>query len=624
MISPLLAHSLPVRFLEGFLADSLWMGFAAALCYGMFERMARRARPQVRYAAACAALLLTVAGPMISAFWRLAPWGGGPAQSPGYFLTVLSEGAAAVTGTGPQWIPARPSDWIQGLGPMAPLLVAAWAAGVVVTALRLAGIWTVVSRLRRQETLDIPCSLLMMFEHLAKQMGLTRPVQLVLSPHVAVPMAVGWLKPVVLVPASALTGLDPQWLEAVLAHELAHIRRHDALINLLQSFAETLLFHHPAVWWLGARIREEREFCCDDVAVQFCGGPAPYLAALVRLEESRIAPVPSAAMAANGGSLLARGRRLVLGESRAASPGTLGALAAALTIVAAVLLALVPSRPARATAEAPLTAMPASETLNRDRMTERLLVEANQRLQRTVTIRDGQNTLRNALMDIGRQSGLKIVFPLDPGTRQIQFPAGELRASEALTAALRNTGLEWHYSDGLTIQVVPAGDPDKASHKLVRFVAGLPGEVFKEKVSAGRADTIPYLTETLMKSDGPQMDEQMFLFVEDVLSRAAELATDGAVVTRIVVQAERDPVLEENLRYEVELSGWSGGNGLATVATGPAMEFSRRAATDEKLVRLLDAPPKLSLIGTPGSRTPQEFSLLLSGQPEVTQTNRNP
>ena len=93
---------------------------------------------------------------------------------------------------------------------------------------------------------------------------------------VEVPTVIGWLRPVVLMPASALSGMGPQQLEAILAHELAHIRRHDYLVNLLQTVVETLLFYHPAVWWLSGRIRVERENCCDDLAVSLCGDPYAY------------------------------------------------------------------------------------------------------------------------------------------------------------------------------------------------------------------------------------------------------------------------------------------------------------------------------------------------------------
>ena len=94
------------------------------------------------------------------------------------------------------------------------------------------------------------------------------------------PIVVGWLRPVVLLPASAITGLTPEQLQAVLAHELAHIRRYDCLVKLIQAVVETFLFYHPAVWWVSGRIHEESEHCCDELAVEACGDRRSYARAL--------------------------------------------------------------------------------------------------------------------------------------------------------------------------------------------------------------------------------------------------------------------------------------------------------------------------------------------------------
>jgi uncharacterized protein (TIGR03435 family) len=145
---------------------------------------------------------------------------------------------------------------------------------------------------------------------------------LLVSALVQVPTVVGWLRPVVLVPVGALGGLPAEHLEALLLHELAHIRRHDYLINILQSVAESLLFYHPAVWWVSGHIREERELCCDDLAVSINGDALTYARALAQLEAYRPAHL-SAAIAANGGSLADRIARL-LGHSRPAVRTGLG------------------------------------------------------------------------------------------------------------------------------------------------------------------------------------------------------------------------------------------------------------------------------------------------------------
>lgn len=147
-------------------------------------------------------------------------------------------------------------------------------------------------------------------EELARRLGLRRSVRLLESATINTPLAMGWLKPTVLLPASALSGLAPEALEALLAHELAHIRRHDYLVNMLQTAVETLLFYHPAVWWVSHRMRVEREFCCDDLAARTCGSPVTYARALAEMEALRVV-VPRPALAANGGSLLERVARLV-------------------------------------------------------------------------------------------------------------------------------------------------------------------------------------------------------------------------------------------------------------------------------------------------------------------------
>jgi hypothetical protein len=170
---------------------------------------------------------------------------------------------------------------------------------------------------------------------LGRRLGLHRAVTLLESAAVAVPVVVGWLRPVVLVPASTLAGLAPKQLEAILAHELAHIRRHDYLVNLFQAVVETLLFYHPAVWWVSTQIRRERENCCDDLAVAVCGDRLGYARALVELEGLRGA-APRLAMAVSGGSLSGRVRRLVSAPERSSRrPWAAGLLALALLPIGA-------------------------------------------------------------------------------------------------------------------------------------------------------------------------------------------------------------------------------------------------------------------------------------------------
>src|SRR5262249_8883638 len=146
----------------------------------------------------------------------------------------------------------------------------------------------------------------------------------------------GWLRPVVMLPISAATGLTAEQLESVLAHELAHIRRHDYLVNLLQMAAETLLFYHPAVWWISTRIRHERELCCDDLAVRATGGALSYARALTALEKMRTSR-PALALASTDGPLFYRSRRLVTGASEYGPSKLSGVIALALGLACVVL-----------------------------------------------------------------------------------------------------------------------------------------------------------------------------------------------------------------------------------------------------------------------------------------------
>jgi beta-lactamase regulating signal transducer with metallopeptidase domain len=184
-----------------------------------------------------------------------------------------------------------------------------WLAGVAMSSIRIVVGWRVTRQLVQTASDAVPDSVKQAFLCMKTRMAVVRPVKLLLSERIDGPAAIGWLKPVVLLPLTAITGLDPAQLQAVLAHELAHIRRHDFFVNVLQQCVESLLFYHPAVWWLSRRIRVEREHVCDDLAVAACGDPAVYAKALVELERNR-SNVPSLAMAAARGSLKARIRRI--------------------------------------------------------------------------------------------------------------------------------------------------------------------------------------------------------------------------------------------------------------------------------------------------------------------------
>src|SRR5450631_271828 len=185
-----------------------------------------------------------------------------------------------------------------------PWLVEAWLLGVAFFSLRSAGGFLLLERERRRQSSVVSPRVLEICYALQDQLGLDRAIAYCECKWLQAPAVIGWFRPVVFLPVTALTGLSEEQLQVVIAHELAHIQRFDPFVNVFQVCVETLLFYHPAVWWLNKRIRAEREHCCDDMAVALCGNAVEYARALTLMEEWRSAPV--FAMAANRGPLTER------------------------------------------------------------------------------------------------------------------------------------------------------------------------------------------------------------------------------------------------------------------------------------------------------------------------------
>ncbi len=313
----------------------VWQGALVAAVLVMALVMLRRHSAAARYVAACAGLLLMALLPVGTFCVTVPPT---PAASPppasqGDLASTATETVSGSAQEHPPQVgepragtepdvsaplastslgPPRPLQWrVSGfLQPLLPWAVFAWFVGTLVLSVRLSGGWAFAQCLRRVAVCCADERWQNALLRLCGRLRVSRPVQLLESGLAQVPTVVGWLRPVILLPASAVSGLTAAQVEAILAHELAHIRRHDYLINLLQGVAEVLLFYHPAVWWVSNRIRVEREHCCDDVAVAACRDPVLYARALAELEVLR-APSPEPAVAATGGALLHRVRRLV-------------------------------------------------------------------------------------------------------------------------------------------------------------------------------------------------------------------------------------------------------------------------------------------------------------------------
>ena len=299
------------------LVEFTWQGAVATAVTAIVLLVLRSAPAQVRYIAACCGLLMMAALPVVSTVQhsrhsdtraaRAAMHSATPRVTPTLSTMSVEPIARVAQGSlGGAQAPSQPIDieaWL-------PFLVGLWLVGVSALSVRLIAAWIAIHRLRRVGRTPVPEWLHAHVVALANRLGVARRIRILESALVEVPVLIGWLRPVILLPASALTGLSHAQLGAVIAHEIAHIQRHDYVVNLLQAIAETLLFYHPGIWWISRRVRIEREHCCDDAAVELCGDRMVYVRALAMLEELR-AVTPSFGMAATGGSLLARIRRVL-------------------------------------------------------------------------------------------------------------------------------------------------------------------------------------------------------------------------------------------------------------------------------------------------------------------------
>ena len=336
----------------------VWQATILAIAYGIMSLFGIRSA-NLRYGIACCVLMLMFVCPIATLTYLQSPWQNAVAidasatgintsntsslkarlQSDAFresenvanTMTTMQtpKNTASSSGTS-----VNPANWLM---PAMPLIVGLWLTGVAIHLLRLlGGLW----RVRQWIATARPVAdsqLEQSFKLLSQRMKCRFGTRLLLTDRTNSPAVAGLLRPAILLPASLLTSLSWQELELVLAHELAHVRRNDFLINLFQKTAESLFFYHPAVWWISRQISAEREKCCDDLAVQEFGDPIALAKALTVIESNRCEN--QLAIAATDGALKERIQRLLLPEPTLARSGSLagwmGALVVGIVLVTA-------------------------------------------------------------------------------------------------------------------------------------------------------------------------------------------------------------------------------------------------------------------------------------------------
>ncbi len=348
-MSDTLMLDVAVRAVGWALLQSVWQGALVGTVTWSLLWTLRGSAANVRYVVACLGLAVMV-GAWTATAWRAAA-----------ALTLDARAAAGAAAGTPAVLlgPAGPMDaspairiispadlspadvetgrasWQRRVDGWSPVLVPLWLIGVSALSVRLGIAWLMVERLRRRALAPAGTAVAARVADLAGRLRVSQTVRIVQSAAVQVPAVAGWLRPVILMPASVLTGLTPAQFDAIVAHELAHIRRHDFALNILQTAAEILLFYHPASWWISRRIRIEREHCCDDVAVSLCGDRLVYASALAELEALR--GDASLALAVTDGPLLQRVRRLLSPSPQVSRPSNWLAAATPFALVLAVI-----------------------------------------------------------------------------------------------------------------------------------------------------------------------------------------------------------------------------------------------------------------------------------------------
>ena len=288
----------------------LWQGLLVAIVLKSALLIFNNSKPQLRYALSAFAMLVNLLLPIITfiVIYRA------ELSSNDFLVSSFALNEFIQELEQPDALFSY-KELIETLNTLLPYLSVLWLATVTLLASKLLIEISTVNKLPLQGTVEPSDKLQIRFEELAKQIKLKISPRLLISLKVDVPMAIGWLKPVVLLPAAMISGLNNAQLEMLILHELAHIRRHDYFVNFLQTLVEILLFFHPAVSWVSKKMRNEREYCSDDIAVQHCGDAIAYAHTLAdtaslctKIHNNTI---PNMAMAASGGDLKQRVIRLV-------------------------------------------------------------------------------------------------------------------------------------------------------------------------------------------------------------------------------------------------------------------------------------------------------------------------
>ncbi len=337
--------SLVVRSLGWTLLHSLWQGALISICLWIVLKILSHSHARFRYHVSVGAMLL-LAGAFISTWIR--QW-----QRLQSITVWVTEHGKDSDVQAMHTIAVQPAQqgadvWLAhsfpGMEHVFPGLVAAYSVGILLMLIRFTAGFNRIYQLRNHNISLPDAEMQYRFQRMKERLHIHTTVKLLMSSAVQVPMVSGFFRPIILLPVSINTGLSISQLEAILLHELSHIKRQDYLVNILQIIIETMLFFNPFLWWISAGIRREREHCCDDLVLAETLQPLPYASALAALEANRYAsPMPALAATGHKHQLFNRIKRMT---EMKRIPLSYGRLAAAIVTVCAVTGAVIWFTPA--------------------------------------------------------------------------------------------------------------------------------------------------------------------------------------------------------------------------------------------------------------------------------------
>lgn len=313
------------------LIHSLWQDVLIGLLLAAIFKLLSRAKPQSRYFIACVALAAMIILPVFTTYVlhnrRTEPLDivvddSAPVMSvDANFQNIRVIGSKRINGTQQiNWTNRTFTEtWntSERVEKFLPWLILLWLVGVVIYAIKLGGGLFYTANLRKLTANVSNPKLDNLVNELTSRLSIKRKIKICASSLINVPMTIGWIYPLILIPPSSLLGLTPFQLQMIISHELIHIKRYDFLLNFLQGIAETLLFYHPAAIWTSRKIREEREYVCDDLTLALCKDSVDYARALTKVARFQ-RQAEQLAVAATDGELKDRIYRLV---SNSQNPG---------------------------------------------------------------------------------------------------------------------------------------------------------------------------------------------------------------------------------------------------------------------------------------------------------------